>query len=204
LAAQSFHETKNITCGEGGALVINDARYIERAEVLREKGTDRSKFFRGQVDKYTWVDIGSSYVMSDILAAFLCAQFDRAAEIQEKRRAIWTRYWDGLSPWAKETGARLPVVPAHCEQAYHMFYLLMPTGAQRDAMMQHLKQRGICAVFHYLPLHLSPMGRRFGGREGDCPVTESVSARLLRLPFYTSLDASDQDAVIDAVRAFHI
>ncbi len=199
LATQSFHETKNFTCGEGGALLINDPQYIERAEIIREKGTNRSRFFRGQVDRYTWVDIGSSYLPSDILAAFLYAQLEARAQIQARRRRIWEFYRDRLAPWAAEHGVRLPIVPAHCEQPYHMFYLLLPGLAERSALIDHLKSRGILAVFHYLPLHLSEMGRRFGGRPGDCPVTEDVSDRLLRLPYYNDLTEGEQEEVCSAI-----
>jgi dTDP-4-amino-4,6-dideoxygalactose transaminase len=199
LAALSFHETKNFTCGEGGALLINDASYLPRAEVIREKGTNRAQFFRGQVDKYSWVDIGSSFLPSDLLAAFLLAQLEAREAIQARRREIWTRYRDGLAAWAETTGARLPVVPEHCEQSFHMFYLLLPGLAERQALMHHLKSLGILSVFHYQPLHLSPMGRRFGGQPGQCPVTEEVSDRLLRLPFYTGLSRVDQDRVIAAI-----
>ncbi len=199
LAALSFHETKNFTCGEGGALLINDPALIERAEILREKGTNRSMFFRGQVDKYTWVDLGSSYLPSDLLAAFLLAQLEEADAIQARRRAIWTRYFERLSPWAERIGARLPVVPPECESAFHLFHILLPDEAKRDALMNGLKARGILAVFHYLPLHLSPMGRSWGYKKGDFPVTEDVSARLLRLPFYVSLTEADQDRVCGAI-----
>jgi len=201
-ATQSFHETKNVYCGEGGALLINDPRYLERAEIIREKGTNRSRFFRGQVDKYTWVDVGSSYLPSDVLAAFLLAQLEQREEIQRRRRAIWERYREALAPWAAAQGVRLPIVPAHCGQAYHMFYLLLPSLAARQALIAHLKAQGILAVFHYLPLHLSEKGRTFGGREGDCPVTERVSDQLLRLPFYNTLSADDQGRVIAAITAF--
>jgi dTDP-4-amino-4,6-dideoxygalactose transaminase len=200
LAAQSFHETKNFTCGEGGALVINDPRYIERAEVIREKGTNRSRFFRGEVDKYTWVDLGSSYLPSDILAAFLYAQLEAREQVQAKRRRIWEYYYGHLQGWAKEHDVRLPVVPGHCEQPYHLFYLLLPSLEQRQALIGHLKTRGILSVFHYLPLHLSEMGRRFGGKESDCPVTEGVSDRLVRLPFYNDLQERDQELVCEAVQ----
>jgi len=202
LATLSFHETKNFTCGEGGALVINDPEYIERAEILREKGTDRSRFFRGQVDKYSWVDVGSSYLPSDILAAYLYAQLSARQQIQDRRRAIWETYREGLAGWAAEHEVRLPVVPQGCGQAYHMFYLLMPSFEERQALIGHLRARGITAVFHYLPLHLSPMGRQFGGQPGDCPVTEDVSDRLVRLPFFYDLTEADQRVVIQELMAF--
>jgi len=198
-ATQSFHETKNFTCGEGGALLINDASFIERAEVIREKGTDRSKFFRGQVDKYGWVDLGSSYLPSDILAAILLAQLEDRNRIQDRRREIWWRYWEALEDWAEPLGLGLPNVPDHCDQAYHMFYLLMPSLEDRQAFIAHLRASGILAVFHYLPLHLSGMGRRFGGRAGQCPVTEDISERLVRLPFYTDLATDDQESVIERI-----
>ncbi len=200
MATQSFHETKNFTCGEGGALLINDPQYIERAEIIREKGTNRSRFFRGQVDKYTWVDIGSSYLPSDILAAFLYAQLEAREQIQARRRRIWEYYYERLQDWAEGHNVRLPVVPAHCEQPYHLFYLLMPNLEARTRLISHLKEQGIMSVFHYLPLHLSPMGRQFGGKPGDCPVTEEVSDRLVRLPFYNDLTQEDQDQIIDAIQ----
>ena len=202
LATQSFHETKNFICGEGGALLINDEQYIERAEIIREKGTNRSRFFRGQVDKYTWVDIGSSYLPSDILAAFLLAQLEARDEIQARRQKIWHRYRDNLTDWAETYDVRLPIIPQHCEQSYHMFYLLLPSLEQRQTLITHLKERGIQSVFHYLPLHLSDMGRSFGGRAGDCPVAEHVSDCLLRLPFYNNLTEDDQFRVIDAIKQF--
>lgn len=202
LATQSFHETKNITCGEGGALIINNERFAERAEIIREKGTNRARFFRGQVDKYSWVDAGSSYVMSDVLAAFLFAQLDVWQTIQAKRRHLWERYDAELGDWTRQHGVRQPVIPAHCEQAWHMYYLLLPSLDARQALIDHLKQRGILSVFHYLPLHLSEYGQRYGGKPGDCPVTEDVSDRLLRLPFYNSMPADDQSRVIDAIQQF--
>jgi dTDP-4-amino-4,6-dideoxygalactose transaminase len=202
LATQSFHETKNIICGEGGALVINDPAFVERAEILREKGTDRARFFRGQVDKYTWVDIGSSYLPSDILAAFLCAQLEKYEQIDAVRERIWRRYDEALRDWARENGVARPHVPPHCRQSYHMYYVLMPSLEDRQALIGLLKDRGILSVFHYLPLHLSVMGRQFGGRPGQCPVTESVSDRLLRLPFYNNLTESLQNEVISAIRSF--
>ena len=202
LATQSFHETKNLNCGEGGALLINDPKYIERAEIIHEKGTNRNRFFRGQVDKYTWVDVGSSYLPSDMLAAYLFAQMEVCQEIQAKRRRIW-EYYDGhLRNWESENGIRLPIVPAHCEQAYHMFYLLMPSLERRQALIDHLKRQEIISVFHYLPLNTSQMGRKFGGKEGDCPVAEGVSERLLRLPFYNDLNESDLARVVETIRHF--
>jgi len=199
LAAQSFHETKNFTCGEGGALLINDARYVERAEIIREKGTDRSRFFRGQVDKYTWVDVGSSYLPSDILAAFLYAQLEAREQIQTKRRRVWEYYHQHLQEWAEDHGVRLPVVPPHCEQSYHMFHLIMPSLAERQGLIAHLRARGILSVFHYQPLHLSPMGLRYGYGAGDCPVTERVSECLLRLPFYNDLTIDELKMIVEAV-----
>jgi dTDP-4-amino-4,6-dideoxygalactose transaminase len=203
LATQSFHETKNISCGEGGALVIrDDERLIERAEVIREKGTNRSRFHRGQVDKYTWVDVGSSYVLSDVLGAILLAQLEERAEIQRRRQTIWERYARELAGWAAARDIRLPFVPDHCVQPFHMFYLLMPSLERRTAFIDHLAARDVKAVFHYIPLHTSAMGTSFGGRPGDCPVTERVSDQLVRLPLYADLTESDQTKVIEAVHAF--
>jgi dTDP-4-amino-4,6-dideoxygalactose transaminase len=204
LAAQSFHETKNFSCGEGGALLINDPSLAERAEIIREKGTNRSRFFRGQVDKYTWVDIGSSYLPSDILAAFLYAQLENRAKIQSHRRKVWQTYQDGLKDWASRNEVQLPFIPVYCEQAYHMFYLLLPTLELRQAFISHLRERGILSVFHYLPLHLSDMGIQFGGKPGDCPVTERISDQLVRLPFHNALSEDDQREVIAAIQEFKI
>lgn len=203
LATQSFHETKNFTCGEGGALVINDPALSPRAEIIREKGTNRSSFFRGEIDRYTWVDVGSSYLPSEVLAGFLYAQLEKRLEIQEKRQAIWERYRESLADWARSIGAYMPTVPAHCGQSYHMFYLIMPSLNIRQGLIGHLKKRSILSVFHYVPLHLSPMGKSYGGYEGQCPVTEDLSERLLRLPFYNDLDQPTQDEIIDAVLAFN-
>ena len=203
LATQSFHETKNFNCGEGGALLINDPQYVERAEIIREKGTNRSRFYRGQVDKYTWVDLGSSYLPSDMLAAYLYAQLEVHEQIQAKRRQIWEYYHEHLQDWAQEHGIRFPIVPDHCEQAYHMFYVLMPSLEKRQALIAHLKASNIISVFHYLPLHLSQMGRQLGGKEGDCPVTEDVSDLLLRLPFYNDLTEADLARVVAAICEFH-
>ena len=203
MATQSFHETKNFNCGEGGALLINDPQYMERAEIIHEKGTNRSRFFRGQVDKYTWVDIGSSYLPSDLLAAYLLAQLESHEQIQAKRRYIWEYYYQHLNDWAVQHGIRLPIVPEHCHQAYHMFYMVMPSLGVRQAFIAFLRSLEIFSVFHYLPLHLSAMGRKYGGKEGDCPVTEDVSDRLVRLPFYNSISDSDLSRVVTAVLNFH-
>ena len=202
LATQSFHETKNFSCGEGGALLINDDSLISRAEILREKGTNRSRFFRGEIDKYSWVDLGSSYLPSDILAALLLIQLEEREEIQRKRREIWQAYQKGLFQWSRENAVRQPFVPGHCEQAWHMYYVLMPSMESRQALIAHLKGRGILAVFHYLPLHLSEYAKRWGGNPRDCPVTEDISSRLLRLPFFYALAESEQQQVLEAVRSF--
>jgi dTDP-4-amino-4,6-dideoxygalactose transaminase len=199
LGTLSFHETKNVTCGEGGALLVNDPELFERAEILREKGTNRSRFFRGEVDRYTWVDIGSSYLPSDLLAAFLLAQLEAREESQSRRRRIWETYAAELAGWAAARGIRLPVVPDHCQQPYHLFYLLLPSLAERERLSGRLRQAGVYTTFHYLPLHLSRMGQSFGGRPGDCPVTESVSDRLLRLPLFSGLTEIEQAQAIEAI-----
>jgi dTDP-4-amino-4,6-dideoxygalactose transaminase len=201
---QSFHETKNFTSGEGGALLINDASYVERAEILREKGTNRSRFFRGEVDKYSWVDIGSSYLPSDMLAAFLLCQLEQREQIQSKRRSIWHTYDRELAAWSADSSVTRPHIPAHCDCAWHMYYLLMPSLELRTAFISHLRSLGIHAVFHYLPLHLSEMGLHYGGKAGECPVSEDASDRLVRLPFFYNLTEAEQMAVIEAVRSFSI
>ncbi len=199
MATQSFHETKNFSSGEGGALLINEPRYIERAEIIREKGTNRSRFFRGQVDKYSWVDIGSSYLPSDILAAYLFGQLEQRERIQSHRQKLWERYNGALRDWAYAHEVQLPYVPDSVDQAYHMFYMLLPTLELRQGLIAHLRERGIQAVFHYLPLHLSDMGRGFGGAPDDFPVTERISDQLVRLPFHNVLSDSDQERVISAI-----
>ncbi len=204
MATQSFHETKNLTSGEGGALLINDEKYFEDAEVLREKGTNRSRFFRGQVDKYTWVNLGSSYLPSEILAAHLLAQLEKREEIQSARKRIWETYYKELADWAEENHVQMPFVPAHCEQTYHMFYMLFPNLEARTKAIAHLKERGIQAVFHYLPLHLSPMGEKYGGKAGDCPVTEQISDQLIRLPFFTNMTEDEQKTVISVLKEFSV
>ena len=202
MATQSFHETKNITCGEGGALLINDERFTERAEILREKGTNRSKFLRGQVDKYTWVDIGSSWVLSDLLAAVLWGQLQRADSINSRRIEIWNRYHRELAAWANKHGVLRPFVPAGCEHVGHVYHLRFQTGDQRTRFIDHMKQRDVSCVFHYQPLHVSPVGQRFGGYAGQCPVSEHAGECLVRLPLYNTLSDSEQSRVLEAVTDF--
>jgi dTDP-4-amino-4,6-dideoxygalactose transaminase len=202
LAALSFHETKNISCGEGGALVLNDSRWNERANVLRDKGTDRQRFNRGETESYTWQDLGSSFLPAEILAAILWAQLEMREQIQNRRREIHQRYLTGLGDWGRARGVQLPLIPDHCQSSYHLFALLLPTPEARSALIRHLQERKIQAVSHYQALNLTPMGRSLGGRPGQCPVAESVALRLLRLPFYYGLSPADQDRVIAAVNSF--
>ena len=202
MATLSFHDTKNFACGEGGALLVNQPAFTPRAEILREKGTNRSKFFRGQVDKYTWVDLGSSYIPSELLAAFLLGQLEEFESIQARRGAIFARYATGLASWANANGVTLPHVPAECDAAWHMFYLLLPSLDARQRFIAHLKTQSIHSVFHYLPLHLAPMSAQWHTHAGQCPVTEDVSDRLVRLPFFTTMAADVQARVIDAVTTF--
>lgn len=198
LASLSFHETKNVTCGEGGALLINDGLFADRAEILREKGTDRTRYFRGQVDKYGWVDLGSSFLPSDLLAACLLAQLEARVAIQARRQALWRRYYAELADWSGRNGVGLPFVPPHCEQAYHMFYMLMPSLLSRQTLISSLASVGILAVFHYLPLNRSLMAEKLGAT-AHCPVTEDVSDRLVRLPFFAALTDAEQGDVIEAI-----
>lgn len=202
LGAYSFHETKNYICGEGGALCINDPELIERAEIIRDKGTNRQQFFRGEVDKYTWVDVGSSYVPSEISCAFLYAQLEMFEEIAARRRVIYEVYRSRLEPLESEGLLRIPHIPNDRKSNYHMFYVLLRDRQTRDALMDYLKDRGIHAVFHYVPLHNSPMGLKFGYRDGDLPVTERLSGRLLRLPFYYEITEEEQSRVIGGVASF--
>ncbi len=199
MATLSFHETKNLTCGEGGALLINDNALVERAEIIREKGTDRSKFFRGQVDKYGWVDIGSSYLPSEVLAALLCAQLEDRQRIQQRREVIWVKYHEMLKKWAVDRGVTLPTVPPSCAQAFHMFYMVMPSASAREKLIAHLGAKGILAVWHYQPLHTSKVGKMYGGQDGDCPVAERVAEQLVRLPFYTTMTDEEQLMVVEAL-----
>lgn len=201
--AYSFHETKNFVCGEGGALVLNRAGDIERAEIVREKGTNRSQFFRGQVDKYTWIDVGSSFLPADILAAFLYGQLERMAEISRLRQRIYETYVAALQPLAERGLLILPTIPAACSSNYHMFYALAADLQTRTALIEHLKGAGILAVFHYVPLHTSPVGAALGYRPGMLPVTESLSERVLRLPLYPALTAADLTSVVSAIFSFY-
>jgi dTDP-4-amino-4,6-dideoxygalactose transaminase len=198
-AALSFHETKNVTCGEGGALLINQERFVARAEILREKGTNRSRFFRGEVDRYTWVDVGSSYLPSDMLAGFLLAQLEARDAIQQRRHEIWSRYLAALGDWARAHQIQLPAVPEDCDHSAHLFYLVLPSLDLRTRLIAHMRAAQVLTVFHYQPLHLSEMGRRFGGAPGQCPTTEMVADRLVRLPLYFQLQADEQAHVIDAL-----
>ena len=202
MATFSFHETKNVQCGEGGALLINAPDLVARAEVVQEKGTNRSRFFRGEVDKYTWLDIGSSYLLSEVSSAFLWAQLERVEEITAARRAIWDRYYNDLASLEDEGVLRRPIVPSSSVHGAHMFYLLMETADLRDAILETLRRaHGVHAVFHYLPLHASPGGQRLGRLGGPTPVAEDVSARLLRLPLWVGLGDEGAGIVISAVQA---
>jgi dTDP-4-amino-4,6-dideoxygalactose transaminase len=203
LAALSFHETKNFTCGEGGALLIQDQTLVGRAEVVREKGTDRSRFFRGEVDKYGWVDIGSSYLPSEVNAAILHTQLERRNDIQGTRHRLWDRYARRLSQWAADRDIRLPYVPPHVEHSAHMFYLLMPSPEHRSDLLRHLRERGILAVFHYLPLHTTQFAQHIGARTAGCPVTEDVSTRIARLPFFTQMTDAEHECVLNALYEFN-
>jgi len=199
----SFHETKNYNCGEGGAVLINDERFIERAEVIREKGTDRSRFFRGQVDKYTWVDIGSSYLPSELNAAFLWAQFEHADTINDNRLATWQRYYDGLQNLVISEQLTLPTVPSECAHNAHMFYIKCKDLAERSKLIAHLKAKDIMAVFHYIPLHSAAAGQRFSRFVGEDRYTTTDSERLLRLPMYYQLPEADVATVITAIQEFY-
>ncbi|MDO8733466.1 MAG: dTDP-4-amino-4,6-dideoxygalactose transaminase [Actinomycetota bacterium] len=201
MSTLSFHETKNITCGEGGALIINDSALVERAEILREKGTDRARFLRGQVDKYTWVDKGSSWVMSDMLAAILTAQLERFNEIQDQRLLLWNRYQDGLVEWADQTNVILPRIPNESTHTAHMFHLRLESLERRDAFIAHMHERGVQTVFHYQALHESPIGLSLH-EDHACMVASEASHTLVRLPLFYDLSDADQNTVIDAATAF--
>lgn len=202
-ACFSFHESKNVHCGEGGALLANDARDVERAEIVQEKGTDRAKLFRGEVDKYTWVSLGSSYLLSELNTAFLLAQLEAAEAINENRLETWNRYMEGLAPLARAGAVELPAVPAHCAHNAHCFFVKTASLEERDALMEFTNRRGIRSVFHYVPLHRSAAGRKYGRFHGSDRWTTTESDRLLRLPLYYAMPAEFVDRAIDAVREFY-
>jgi dTDP-4-amino-4,6-dideoxygalactose transaminase len=202
LSTVSFHDTKNFSCGEGGALIVNDPAYVQRAEILREKGTNRSRFFRGEVDKYTWVDVGSSYLPSELQAAFLLGQLESADAIQRRRRTIWETYHTALADWAKERGVEQPVIPEGREHSWHLYHLMMPDLDQRQDFIRHMRSRDVAAVFHYLPLHASDMGRRLAPNTPSLPVAEAAADRLVRLPMYNNLSDEDVAMVVDVVKAW--
>jgi dTDP-4-amino-4,6-dideoxygalactose transaminase len=202
LGCYSFHETKNYICGEGGALCLNDPAYVERAEIIRDKGTNRKQFLRGQVDKYTWVDVGSSYVPSELCSAFLFAQLEMLQPIADRRRQIYEAYHRALAPLADEGLLRLPVIPPECTSNSHMFYILVRDRPTRDSLLAELRKQGIHAVFHYIPLHSSPMGVRLGCSEKSLPVTDDASGRLLRLPLFHEITPEEQARVVETVSRF--
>lgn len=202
LAALSFHETKNVISGEGGALIINDESLVERAEIIREKGTNRSRFFRGEVDKYTWMDVGSSFLPSDILAAFLWAQLQEAEAITSERLAIWRSYHDAFTPLEKEGLLKRPTIPLNCLHNAHMYYVLVENEETRNKLLAHLKSEGIGAVFHYLPLHLSPAGLKYGRASGNLHLTEEISGRLLRLPLWIGMGEMEVSMVVKSIKKF--
>ncbi len=200
IGCYSFHETKNYSCGEGGAILINyDEELAKRAEIIREKGTNRSQFIRGEVDKYTWIDVGSSYLLSDILASILWAQFEKLDEINSKRKKIYETYYEGLKILEDKGKLKLPVIPKYCQSNYHIFYILLNSEEERNYLLDKLKQKDIQATFHYIPLHISPMGRKLGYKSDDLPVTEDVSKRILRLPIYPELCLEDVNYIIEVI-----
>ncbi|MDD5306466.1 MAG: dTDP-4-amino-4,6-dideoxygalactose transaminase [Deltaproteobacteria bacterium] len=199
LGALSFHESKNIVCGEGGALIINRADLVDRATIIREKGTNRTRFLQGLVDKYTWTDIGSSYLPSDILAAYLCAQLESLDAVNRRRRAIFDYYLGRLSPLEQELRIRTPRIPAQASPNGHLFYVLLESEEERNRVIAGMRAAGIMCVFHYVPLHLSPMGARFGFGPGDLPVTESIAARLVRLPLFYQMTDEEAEEVVDTL-----
>jgi dTDP-4-amino-4,6-dideoxygalactose transaminase len=201
LGALSFHETKNVVSGEGGALLLRDERLVSRAEIIREKGTNRSAFFRGQVDKYTWADLGSSFLPGELVAAFLLAQLEHTDTLSAARHALWDRYNEAFAEAEEQGRCRRPVVPSDCEHNAHMYYLLLPSLAERQALIAHLRARDITAPFHYVPLHSAPAGRRFGRAHKALPVTDRISETLIRLPLFSDL-GTDVDVVIDATLEF--
>lgn len=205
LSTLSFHETKNISCGEGGALFVNNEDFIDRSEMILEKGTNRSMFINGQVDKYTWVDKGSSYILSDILAALLFSQLLSYQKIQSKRELLWNKYFTDLQDWSSQNHIQLPFVPSYCEQTHHMFYMVLPNKSARDEFIGHMHKNNISAVFHYLPLHSSKMGLEIALQDqNDCPISSLVSDSLVRLPLFYDLNSDDQAHVIEVTQAFRV
>ncbi len=202
IGTYSFHETKNFISGEGGAIVINNEKFADRAEIIREKGTNRSQFFRGETDKYTWVDIGSSYLPSDIIAAFLYAQLENMETINQRRKKLYDFYSRELIPLVNDGKLRLPYISNECQSNYHLFYIILESEKVRNDLIDHLKSKDILAVFHYIPLHLSPVGRSMGYTDGQLPVTESLSGRLLRLPFYYDLKHGEQEKIVKTIKDF--
>jgi dTDP-4-amino-4,6-dideoxygalactose transaminase len=202
LSTLSFHETKNVTCGEGGALVVNDPELLERAEIIREKGTNRSRFFRGMVDKYTWIDLGSSYLLSDINAAVLLAQLEFRETVQMRRQAAADAYQAALGGWAGANGIAMQHIPDGSRTPAHLLCMLLPDLAQRTRFLSFTRERGVATTFHYLPLHSSPAGSRFGVDARDCPVTDSVSDRLVRLPLFSDITPAEVETIIDVVSEF--
>ncbi len=205
MATQSFHETKNVQCGEGGALVFNDASYFARAEIIREKGTNRSQFFRGMVDKYRWVDLGSSYLPSEILAAFLTGQLECFDKIQELRHRIWDGYHHRLATWAERSGVARPVVPPECVHPAHLYYLVLPDLDNRQALIRHLADVGVHATFHYQPLHSALAGEKYGRvATAGCRVTDQVADRLIRLPLFAGMSDDEFERIVDGVTSFRV
>ena len=203
LATLSFHETKNVNCGEGGALVINDERFDDEAVMIREKGTNRQEVFQGIADKYTWRTLGSSYVQSDMLAGFLYGQLEKIEVIQGRRRRLWDRYQMEIRTWAEKNGVIQPAIPRHCTQSFHMYYLICPSEGFRNRLIRHLDDEGIMAVFHYLPLHLSRMGKLLGRVPLALGVTEAISSQIIRLPLFPTLEDAEQLQVCAAIKRFH-
>jgi len=200
LGALSFHETKNVISGEGGALLVNDPKLAERAEIIWEKGTNRSQFFRGEIDKYTWVDIGSSYLPGEVVAAFLLAQLESAEEITRMRLEVWNWYYERLKDWAVRSGVVLPFIPDECRHNGHIFYVLMPTSDAQEHALKELRKKGIQAVFHYVPLHFAPMGRRVGRMHGSLSVTDDVAARIIRLPIWPAMNEGMVDGICNVLQ----
>lgn len=199
LGCYSFHETKNVISGEGGALLVNDPRYAERAEIIREKGTDRSRFFRGQVDKYTWQEVGSSFLPGELIAAFLWAQLEQGEAITRARLNAWNIYHEALAPLEKQGLVRRPIIPQECEHNAHMYYILLNPDSSRDAVLQQLRDNGVDSVFHYVPLHSSPAGKKYTRTHGSLKNTDMLSQRLIRLPLWVGIDPAHQRRAVDAV-----